>query len=352
MTSVLEEKGVRPVRAQHRFDEAALARWMADNVAGYAGVMRVDEFQGGQSNPTYRLSTPRASYVLRRKPPGVLLKGAHAIEREARVMTALGQAGFPVPRVHGLCLDDTVIGSWFYVMNLVEGRIFWDARLPEVAARDRSAYLEAMNATLAQLHRYDPAALGLSDYGRAGGYIARQIERWSQQYLQDEVAGRHASMDRLVAWLPEHIPANDEVAVTHGDFRIDNMIFHPKEPCVVAVLDWELSTLGHPLADFAYNLMMYRVPQEIHNGLLGADLAGMALLTEADYVRAYCRESGRDQLPDLEFYVVFNMFRFAAILHGIRGRNIRGTASSANAQEVGDRFALVADLAWKQVQRL
>ncbi|WP_354677989.1 phosphotransferase [Cupriavidus plantarum] len=337
-----------PVRAQHRLDEAALLRWMEANVAGFAGPMRIDQFSGGQSNPTYRLRTPARTYVLRRKPPGELVKGAHAVEREARVMAALGRAGFPVPAVHGLCTDDTVIGSWFFVMDMVDGRIFWDASFPEVPVVERAAYMDAMNTTLAALHRIDYASIGLADYGRPGGYVARQIERWSKQYLADELAGRHPAMDRLVDWLPAHLPASDATAITHGDFRVDNMIFHPTEPRVIAVLDWELSTLGDPLADFAYHAMMFRMPRDILGGVAGLDLAAIGLPDEAAYVAAYCARTGRSGIADLDFYVAFNMFRFAAILHGIKGRAARGTAASADAQALGERFARVAELAWEQ----
>ena len=341
-----------PVRAQHRIDEVALESWMRANVSGFEAPMQVDQFKGGQSNPTYRLRTAGRSYVLRRKPPGALLKGAHAVEREAKVMSALGALGFPVPVVHGLCTDDTVIGSWFFVMDLVEGRIFWDASFADVPRHDRAAYLDAMNATLATLHGIDPAAAGLGDFGRTGGYIGRQISRWSQQYLADETAGRHPAMDRLVEWLPAHIPANDETSISHGDFRADNMIFHATEPRVLAVLDWELSTLGHPLADFAYNAMMYRMPPDILGGIRGLDLSSHGLPDEKAYVAAYCRRTGRTEIADLDFYIAFNMFRFAAILHGILGRVKRGTAASADALAMGERYQRVADLAWEQVEAL
>lgn len=339
-----------PVREAHRFDEARLHEWMTRHVDGYAGPLAVEQFSGGQSNPTYRLSTPTRAYVLRRKPPGPLLKGAHAVEREARVMAALADAGFPVPRVHGLCTDDGVIGSWFFVMDMVEGRIFWDASFSEVPRDERAAHLDAMNATLAALHRIDPVAAGLEDYGRSGQYVARQVARWSGQYLQDDAAGRNPDMDRLVQWLPEHIPPVDETAIVHGDFRADNMIFHPTEPRVVAVLDWELSTLGHPLSDFAYHAMMYRMPSDILGGIGSVDLKAAGLPDEAEYVAAYCRRTGRDGIPDLDYYVAFNMFRFAAILHGIRGRVARGTAASADARAMAAKVERVAELAWRQAQ--
>ncbi|MDR7104131.1 phosphotransferase, partial [Croceicoccus sp. BE223] len=325
--------GTTPVRTGYEIDVARLTAWMEANVTGFAGPLAIEQFRGGQSNPTYKLVTPAAKYVLRRKPPGDLLKGAHAVEREAQVMTGLGKAGFPVPHVHGICTDDDVIGTWFYVMDMVEGRIFWDATFPDVPREDRPAYFDAMNATLAALHQVDYAAVGLGDYGKPGNYFARQIGRWSKQYLADEEAGRNADMDRLVAWLPENIPAGDETSVVHGDFRCDNMIFHPTEPRVVAVLDWELSTLGHPLADFAYHAMMYRMPPDIVAGLDGADLAALNIPSEEDYVAAYCARMGRDSIPNWDFYIAFQFFRLAAIFHGIKGRVIRGTAANAQAQE-------------------
>jgi aminoglycoside phosphotransferase (APT) family kinase protein len=343
--------GTAPVREQHRINEAALAHWMEQNVEGFAGPIVVDQFKGGQSNPTYRLHTPGRQYVLRRKPPGVLLKGAHAVEREARVMASLGKAGFPVPRVHALCTDDAVIGSWFFVMDMVEGRIFWNAGFPELSKAERGDYMDAMNATLATLHQIDPVAIGLADYGKAGGYVSRQVARWSQQYLNDELAGRHPAMDRLIEWLPQHLPSSDVTSVTHGDFRADNMIFHPTEPRVLAVLDWELSTLGDPLADFAYHAMMFRMPSDILGGIADLDLQAAGLPDEAAYIDAYCRRTSRDGIADFNFYVVFNMFRFAAIVHGVKGRAARGTAASADAVAMGERFHRVAELAWRQAER-
>jgi aminoglycoside phosphotransferase (APT) family kinase protein len=338
--------GVTPVRPGFGFDEAALERWMQAHVEGYGGPLTVEQFRGGQSNPTYRLTTPNRRYVLRRKPFGQLLKGAHAIEREAEVLTGLARADFPVARVYGLCTDETVIGAWFYVMEMVEGRIFWDAALPEIAAAGRPAYFDAMNATIARLHRIDHAAVGLGDYGRPGNYFERQIGRWSRQYLEDADAGRDPDMDRLVEWLPAHIPPGEETCVIHGDFRIDNMIFHPTEPRILAVLDWELSTLGHPLADFAYHAMMYRMPPDIVAGLAGADLATLNIPSEADYVAAYCERTGRAAIPNYGFYLAFNVFRLAAILHGIKGRVVRGTAASVQAEARAKAFPRLARLGW------
>lgn len=344
-----ENSGTTPVREGFAFDEASLARWMAGHVPGFEGPLAVEQFKGGQSNPTYKLVTPGRAYVLRRKPPGQLLKGAHAVEREAKVLTGLEKAGFPVAHVHALCTDDTVIGTWFYIMDMVEGRVFWDARLPEIAAADRPAYFDAMNATIAALHKVDQEAVGLGDYGRPGNYFERQIGRWSRQYVEDVDAGRDPDMDRVIAWLEANIPPGDETRIVHGDFRIDNMIFHPTEPRVLAVLDWELSTLGHPLADFAYNAMMYHMPPHIVAGLAGADLKALNIPSEDAYIAAYCARTGRDAIPNYRFYTAFNFFRMAAIFHGIKGRVIRGTASSAQAAERAKVFPELARIAWAQI---
>jgi len=344
-----QNKGTGEVREAHRFDAAALEAWMESEVEAFAGPLTIEQFRGGQSNPTYKLITPGRSYVLRRKPPGKLLPGAHAVDREYRVITALGAQGFPVARTYGLCTDEAVIGTPFYVMEMVEGRIFWDAAFPEVNAADRPAYFDAMNAAIAQLHLIDPEAAGLGDYGKPGNYFARQIGRWSKQYQGDIEAGRVAAMDRLADWLPANIPADEPTPrVIHGDFRCDNMIFHATEPRVLAVLDWELSTLGHPLADFSYHLMMYRMPAGITTGLTGLDLPALNIPSEEAYVGAYCRRTGRDGIPNLDFYMAFNLFRLAGIVHGIKGRVVRGTASSAHASSMADSLEPLADLAWEQ----
>jgi aminoglycoside phosphotransferase (APT) family kinase protein len=340
-----------PVRAAHRFDQTSLDRWMAANIAGYAGPLTVEQFTGGQSNPTYRLRTPGRDYVLRRRPPGQLLKGAHAVDREYRVIAALHAAGFPVPAPFGLCADDGVIGTMFYIMELVVGRNFWDTAFPEIPTTDRARYFDAMNETIARLHMLDPVAIGLGDYGRPGNYFERQIGRWSAQYLGDAEAGRNAAMDALVEWLPANIPPGEEAAIVHGDFRCDNLLFHPTEPRIVAVLDWELSTLGHPLADFAYHLMIYRMPPGFSTGLAGLDLPSLGIPSEADYVAAYCRRTGRDGIAQLDFYVAFSLFRLAAIIHGIKGRMLRGTASSPQAAAAVEQLDRIATLALEQTRR-
>lgn len=348
MSRVSQNQGTGAVREAHRFDVARLAAWMEREIEGFAGPLAVEQFRGGQSNPTYKLLTPGRSYVLRRKPPGKLLPGAHAVDREYRVIDALGRQRFPVARAFALCLDEAVIGTQFYVMEMVEGRIFWDPAFPDVPRAERPAYFDAMNRTIAQLHRIDPEAAGLGDYGKPGNYFARQIARWSGQYRADEQAGRVPAMDRLVEWLPKNIPADEPQArVIHGDFRCDNMIFHPVEPRVAAVLDWELSTLGHPLADFSYHLMMYRMP----DALAGADLAALNIPSEQEYVAAYCRRTGRDDIAHLDFYMAFNLFRLAGIVHGIKGRLLRGTAASAHAAEMAQRLEPLAELAWAQAKK-
>jgi aminoglycoside phosphotransferase (APT) family kinase protein len=344
--------GTREVAERLRFDEEALAGWLTDHVDGFRGPIAVSQFKGGQSNPTYRVDAGNRSYVLRRKPPGKILPGAHAVDREYRVLAALGAQGFPVPRVYGLCEDESVIGTAFYVMDMIAGRIVWEAEFPGMGSDVRAAHFDAMNATIAQLHNYDPEAIGLGDYGKATGFVERQVARWSKQYLGDTEAGRVPAMDKLVEWLGKHLPPDSgRSSVVHGDFRCDNMIFDAKEPKVRAVLDWELSTIGDPAADFTYHLMMYRMPAGMFTGLQGLDFAALGIPTEEDYVAAYCRRTGRDHLPNLDYLIVFVMFRIAAILHGIRGRLARGSASSAHAEATAALTEPLAELAWLEAQK-
>jgi aminoglycoside phosphotransferase (APT) family kinase protein len=333
------------VRDAFRFDAGRLESYLSAHLKDFAGPLTVEQFTKGQSNPTYLLCTPDKQYVLRRKPPGQVLASAHAVDREYRVMTALGEhTNVPVPRTYALCTDESVIGTWFFVMERVQGRIFWDITLPDIPVSQRCAYFDAMNATLAGLHRADFTVIGLADYGKPGDYARRQVKRWSGQYLQDTAAGRAPAMDALIEWLSAHIPSSDEAAIVHGDFRCDNLIFHPNEPRVVAVLDWELSTLGHPLADFAYHLMMYYVPDMAIPGLLGKDLAALGIPSRERYVAAYCARTGRERIADLNFYLAFNFFRSAAISHGIRGRLVRGTAVSARARDYAANVERLAEL--------
>lgn len=344
--------GTRPVSERLSFDEDALGRWMEAHVPGFRGPVAVSQFKGGQSNPTYRVDTPGGAYVLRRKPPGTLLPGAHAVDREYRVLAALGAQSFPVAKVHALCEDHDVIGTAFYLMDIIEGRIFWEASLPGLGREERRAAFDSMNATIARLHNFVPAEIGLGDYGKPTGFVERQVARWSKQYLGDDEAGRVPAMDRLVDWLEEHLPPDSgRSSVVHGDYRCDNMIFDLRAPEVRAVLDWELSTLGDPASDFTYHLLMYRMPSSLFAGLAGMELEPLGIPSEDDYVAAYCRRTGRDNLPDKDYLVVFNLFRLAAILHGIRGRIARGTASSAHAVETANKLEPLADLAWAEARK-
>ena len=340
--------GVKPVEERHKLDETKLAAWLEANVAGYEGPVEVFQFKGGQSNPTYRLDTPAKRYVLRRKPFGKLLPSAHAMDREFRVISALHKAGFPAPKTYGLCTDDGVIGAMFYVMEMVAGRIFWDPTLPTLAPAERRALYEAEVATLAQLHNYDPASIGLGDYGKPGNYFARQVERWSRQYRASETEKIEA-MERLMEFLPRTVPAQERVSVVHGDYRMDNMIFDAREPKVIAVLDWELSTLGDPLADFSYFLMGWLMPPATQgagsSGLAGVDLNAMGIPTMEEATTLYCKLTNREGIPDLDWYSAFNMFRLTAILQGIAGRVRDGTAASTQATETIKRIGSLSDAA-------
>lgn len=351
-TIVSASADVMPVRSKHQFDEARLTAWLSANVEGFAGPVTVRQFRGGQSNPTYLLATPARTYVLRRQPPGPLLRGAHAVDREALVQSALIGTSVPVARVYAVCHDPDIIGTMFYVMELVEGRIFWAATFPEVSRSDRPEYYRAMNRTIANLHALDPMKIGLNQFGPPTGYVDRQIKRLSQQYLADTAAGRDPDMDRVIAWLEHAKPQGAErLAVVHGDFRCDNLIFHPTEPRIVAVLDWELATLGHPLADFAYHAMMYRMPSHIVAGLADADLAEINAPGEDEYLALYADCAGITDTADYDFFVAFAFFRVAAIIHGIKGRLARGTAASAEAAERVDALPELTALAWEQARR-
>jgi len=336
------------VRPGFELDAGALKRWMAGHLDLPGDPLRVSQFSGGQSNPTYRIEAGDRAFVLRRKPPGPLLKGAHDVLREARVMTALGGAGFPVPRILGVCEDPDVAGTAFYLMEHVDGRIVWDPAADLHTPSDRMAVFDAMNETLARLHSLDIDRIGLADYGKRGGFVTRQTALWTRQYQGDAEAGRDENMDRLVDWLATRDGLSDETSVIHGDFRIDNLMFDPVAPKVCAVVDWELSTLGDPASDFTYHLLMYRMPSEIFAGLAGVDLGALGIPSEADYVAAYCRRTGRTHIPNLDYLIVFNLFRLAAIVHGIKGRLVRGNASSAHAAQMVERLEPLAELAWAQ----
>ena len=344
--------GLRSPPEQHAFDTARLAAWMQAHIRGFSGPIDVRQFAGGQSNPTFLVQSANHRYVLRRKPPGKLLPSAHAVDREYRVIVALANTEVPVAKAHALCEDASVIGTAFYLMDYVEGRLFWDAALPEVSKPERRAIYEEMTRVIAALHGVDYTAAGLGDYGKAGRYIERQVARWTQQYRAAETETIDA-MERLIEWLPKHIPADEETGIVHGDFRLDNAIFHPREPRILAVLDWELSTLGHPLVDLAYLCMRYHLSVDEFRGLAGLDLAALQIPSEADCVADYCRRRGRAPvaLQEWTYYLAFNMFRLTGILQGVLARAIQGNASSATALEAGRRARPLAQQAWTLVRQ-
>jgi aminoglycoside phosphotransferase (APT) family kinase protein len=312
----------------------------------------VRQFRGGQSNPTYLLESPSGKYVLRRKPPGKLLKSAHAVDREYRVISALYAADFPVPRPYVLCKDEEIVGTMFFIMEFVEGRIYWDLDLPDSDPGERRAIYEHANQTIADLHKFDYEQIGLSDFGKPGNYFARQISRWSKQYAASETS-KIAAMNKLIEWLPGNIPDDESATVVHGDYRLDNMIIHPTEPRIIAVLDWELSTIGHPLGDFTYHLMAWQMP-EIgigSTGLQGKDLEALGIPSEEEYVARYCAKTGRDDgIANRDFYSAYNFFRIAAILQGIAGRVRDGTAASVHAERAANAVAPLASLGWEYAQ--
>jgi len=343
--------GTMPVQDKHRFDEAALERYLSEHVAGFTGPLSVSQFKGGQSNPTFLLSAGGRQYVLRRKPPGKLLPSAHAVDREYRVLSALHGTDVPVARPYVLCEDEGVIGTMFYVMDYVQGRVLWDPSLPGMTPGQRGAIFDEMNRVIAALHSVDYQAVGLGDYGRPGSYLERQIARWTKQYRASETE-RIEAMENLIEWLPKNIPAGEETTLVHGDYRLDNTIFHPTEPRMLAVLDWELSTLGHPIADFAYHCMTWRLTPTEFRGMLGLDFDVLGIPDEGRYVEMYCQRTGRAGIPNWDFYIAYNMFRLAGILQGIMGRVVEGTASSAHAIESGRRARPMAEAGWRQVEKI
>lgn len=326
-------------------DETRLGEWLAGNVAGFAGPFTIEKFAGGQSNPTYRIDAASGSYVLRRKPFGPILPSAHAVEREHRLIAALHPTGFPVARPYGLCEDPAVIGAPFYLMEMVEGRTFWDGSLPGMAPGERTAVYEAIVDTLAALHSVDYARVGLGDYGKPGNYFERQVARWSKQYRMSQT-DELPEVERLIEWLPRTVPAQTRTSIVHGDFRIDNMIFDARQPKVVAVLDWELSTLGDPLADFSYFLMSWVTEPEGRSGVKGLTGAGTGIPTIEAVVERYCAATARDGVPDLNWYFAYNLFRLTGIVQGIKKRLLDGNASSDQAAATVERLPGLAASAW------
>lgn len=343
-------KGTKPVEERHRLDDVTLDAWLRANVEGYAGPLTINQFKGGQSNPTYQLVTPTRKYVLRKKPGGKLLPSAHAVDREFRVMSALHPTGFPVAKQYALCTDDSVLGAMFYVMEMVEGRILWNGALPEMTKEDRRTTYENKIATLAKLHSTDHVAIGLGDYGKPGNYFGRQIDRWSKQYKLSETETID-EMNRLIEWLPQTIPAGERTSIVHGDYRLDNMVLHESEPRVIAVLDWELSTLGDPLGDFTYYLMNWVMPHDGRSGLGGVDLAPLGIPTLDETVKLYCDQTGRHGIAELDWYFSYNAFRLACILQGIAGRVRDGTAASAHAAQMIQRIRPLAAASYHYAQK-
>ena len=352
--------GTKPVAAQHAFNVGVLQNFLEERLSGFAGPLSVEQFKGGQSNPTYKLITPNRSYVMRSKPgPAArLLASAHAIEREFRVMSALSVTDVPVPAMLLLCEDESVIGRAFYVMEFMPGRVLWDQSLPALSAAERGPIYDEMNRVIAALHEVDVGGVGLATYGKPGSYFERQINRWGKQYIAS-ITEPIEAMDRLMQWLPEHMPASarddSEVSVVHGDFRLDNLVFHETEPRIIAVLDWELSTIGHPLADFSYHCMSWHIPTGTFRGIGGLDLAALGIPDEKDYVRRYCARTGRADpqavMADWNFYMAYNLFRIAGILQGIAKRVEDGTASSAQARQSGAGARPLAEMGWSIAQR-
>ena len=345
--------GTMPVSARQQFDLDALAEWMGSHVEGFAGPLTIEQFKGGQSNPTFKLITPGQTYVMRAKPgpAAKLLPSAHAIEREFKVMAALAKADMPVAKMHALCEDEGVIGRAFFIMEFVAGRVLWDPALPGMTPAQRGEIFDEMNRVIARLHCVDYAAIGLADYGKAGNYFERQIGRWSKQYRASETESIEA-MNQLIDWLPKHIPAGDETSIVHGDYRLDNLIFHPSEPRILAILDWELSTLGHPLADFAYHCMAWHVPPSAFRGLAGLDLDALGIPDFNTYVARYCQRTGRAGIDNFEYYLAYNLFRMAGILQGIMKRVVDGTAASEQALAMGKAARPLAELGWKVAEKL
>ena len=343
--------GTKAVQAHLRFDTTRLQDWLEVNVPNYVGPLEIREFKGGQSNPTYQLVTPGKKYVLRRKPPGELMPSAHAVDREFRVISALHAAGFAVPRAYALCEDEAVTGTMFYVMEMVDGNIYWDLTLPDQTPTERRAIYDAKVSTLAHLQRLDYAEIGLEGFGKTTDYMARQIHRWTKIYQASETTNIPV-MNKLISWLPEHIPDSQEVCVVHGDYRMDNMVFHPTEHRVVAVLDWELSTLGHPLGDFVYHLCPWLLPplDERISSLSGLDFETHGIPTMEQYIERYCELSGRKEIEHLEFYNAYTVWRMAAIYQGIIKRVEDGTAASADAPTTTDIVEQMADCAWRYAQ--
>ena len=354
ITSDEKFTGTMDVQEKLKFPEKKLEEYLSDKIPSFEGKLSVKEFKGGQSNPTYQLITPKKKYVLRRKPPGKLLPSAHAVDREYRVITALNSVNYAVPQTFCLCEDESIIGTIFYVMEMVDGRIIWEPTLPGSSVEMRKEIFKEKNKTLAQLHNINYKEIGLETFGKPGNYFSRQISRWTKQYIASETENIK-EMQSLIDWLPNNIPGKDETSIVHGDYRIDNMVLHPYASKVLAVLDWELSTLGHPLGDFTYHLMQWFMP-EIEDGagtqsLSKANYKELGIPSAEEYIKMYCEQTNRNEIDNIDFYLAYNFFRLAGILQGILGRVRDGTAASEHAQERSNRVRPLAEAGWLYAQK-
>ena len=344
--------GLKEVSKSHQFSLNKLDNFLKSELPNFSGIKEIKQFKGGQSNPTYLIKTYTKSLVLRRKPPGDLLKSAHAVDREFEVIKSLKKAGFPVPMPYLLCKDESIIGTIFYIMEFIQGRIFWDPDMPESSKEERKAIYDDLNKNLAKLHNFNHESIGLKDFGVPGNYFSRQISRWTKQYRLSETK-EISAMDNLISWLPKNIPEGDDSSVVHGDYRLDNVIIHPTEPRIIGILDWELSTIGHPLGDFTYHLLTWQLPDVGigSGGFLGKNLNDLGIPNQEDYIDQYCERTGRVKgIENRGFYFAYNFFRLAAILQGIAGRVRDGTASNKKAKKLIHAIEPLADIGWQHTQ--
>ena len=344
--------GLKEVSKSHQFSLNKLDNFLKSELPNFSGIKEIKQFKGGQSNPTYLIKTYKKSFVLRRKPPGDLLKSAHAVDREFEVIKSLKKAGFPVPMPYLLCKDESIIGTIFYIMEFIQGRIFWDPDMPDCSKEERKAIYDDLNKNLAKLHNFNHESIGLTDFGVPGNYFSRQISRWTKQYRLSETK-EISAMDNLISWLPKNIPEGDDSSVVHGDYRLDNVIIHPTEPSIIGILDWELSTIGHPLGDFTYHLLTWQLPDVGigSGGFLGKNLNDLGIPNQEDYIDQYCERTGRvEGIENRGFYFAYNFFRLAAILQGIAGRVRDGTASNKKAKKLIHAIGPLADIGWQHTQ--
>ncbi|MCH2345093.1 MAG: phosphotransferase [Pseudomonadales bacterium] len=348
LANQIDRTGTSPVRAGLEIDIDAVESYFKENIDNFSGSITVTQFKGGQSNPTYKVEADNKAWVIRRKPPGTLVPSAHAVDREYRILCALQQTDVPVPKAFSLCMDKNVLGTEFFVMEFLNGRVFWDRLLPDMTTNQRMRFYDALNHGISTLHGVDANEVGLDTFGKSGGYVDRQLRRWGRQYLEADDE-RIPEMDNLIGWLKDHNPKNQETSIVHGDLTLNNVIFHPSAPDIIGILDWELSTLGNPVADFAYQAIQWRIPNHLYGGLGGINLENIGIPTENQYLASYCQRTNRDRISDWPFYMAFSMFKWASIHYGIRVRRKAGTASGISSSHKKDSARPYAQLAWKQV---